>query len=242
MVRLALHCFPICSLVVSIMTNSVFLGQAPSIGHMALTIAFLMATVMSAGAAMQDHFVGDLWLAQLTQNATAAQWREPMEAVSIIGRNFILIALALSLFAWFVWKNQRPEAPVVLGALLSLAINPMLKLAMDRPRPTDDLVAVWHDFGGLSFPSGHAFSALVLFGLLYYLTPFLVTRKPWANLVRVSSLLMILLIGISRVYLGAHWPSDVLGGFLFGLITLTFLVGFHRWLSGPDGQPRKAIA
>ena len=205
-------------------------------GRMALTVAFLMAAVMSAGAAFQDYFVGDLWLAQVTQKATAAQWEETMEAASIIGRNFILIALALSLFAWFVWKNQRPEALVVLGALLSLAINPVLKLAMDRPRPTEDLVAVWRDFDGLSFPSGHAFSALVLFGLLYYLAPALVPRKAWANVVRFSSLLMVLLIGISRVYLGAHWPSDVLGGFLFGIITLTFLIGFHKWLSGTHGH------
>ena len=168
---------------------------------MILTIVFLIAAILSAGAVIQDYFIGDPWLSRTIQETTAAPWEETMEGVSFIGQNYILIPMELLLFAWFLWKNHRAETLVVLAALMSLAVNPVLKSAVNRPRPPDDLVEVWRDFSGMGFPSGHAFSAVVLFGLLYYLAPILVPWKAAAYLIRASLILLILLIGISRVYL-----------------------------------------
>ena len=117
------------------------------------------------------------------------------------------------------------------GALLSMAVNPMLKFLVDRPRPTEDLVMIWRDPAGMGFPSGHASTAMILFGLIYYLAPIIVPWKWAVPLLRLSSFMPILLIGISRVYLGAHWPSDVLGGFLVGGVILTLLIHLHRQYS-----------
>ena len=114
------------------------------------------------------------------------------------------------------------------GALLSQGVNPLLKLLVDRPRPTEDLLMIWRDPAGLGFPSGHAYTAIILFGLIYYLAPSVVPWKWIVRLLRLSSLILIVLIGISRVYLGAHWPSDVLGGFLVGGIMLAILSQLHR--------------
>ena len=199
-----------------------------------LPTASVMAIILSADAVFQEHFVGDVFLVRAVQSATLGPWAATMQGATFIGQNFVLIGLALALFLWLLKSNRRAEASVVLGAVLSLGINPVLKLVVDRPRPADDLVVVWSDFGGLGFPSGHAFSAIVLFGLLYYLAPAIVSRKMPVALIRVSSLLLIVLVGLSRVYLGAHWPSDVLGGFLYGAITLILLVGIHRSLSGTN--------
>ena len=201
-----------------------------------LPIALVMAIVLSAGAVVQEYFVGDVFLVRAVQGATLGPWTTTMKAATFIGQNFVLIALALALFLWLLQTKRRAEASVVLGAVLSLGINPVLKLVVDRPRPTDDLVVVWSDFGGLGFPSGHAFSAVVLFGLLYYLAPRFISHRKLATLVRVSSLLLIVLVGLSRVYLGAHWPSDVLGGFLYGSITLMLLIGIHRSLSSNEAR------
>ena len=205
-----------------------------------LIVAFLSVAILSAGAVIQDYFIGEPWLARTIQDTTASPWEETMVAVSFIGRNYILIPMALLLFTWFLWKNHRPETIVVFAAIVSFAINPVLKIVINRPRPPDDLVSVWRHFDGLGFPSGHAFSAVVLFGLLYYLLPILVPWKAAAYLIRASLILLILLIGISRVYLGAHWPSDVLAGLLYGTIMLTLLIGFHGWLSGGYGRRAEA--
>ena len=151
-----------------------------------------------------------------------------MEAASSIGGLLPAAAIAMAIFAWLLYKKRSAECWLSAGALLSLAAIPILKFLVDRPRPTEDMVEVTHRIGGLSFPSGHAFTAVVIFGLLYYLAPLLIPWRMGVRIVRMSLLLLVLLIGMSRVYLGVHWPSDVFGGFLFGAITLALLIHLHR--------------
>jgi undecaprenyl-diphosphatase len=191
-------------------------------------LATLFAVLLCAAAAIQDYFFGDLFLARVIQEIRPSPWEEIMETVSIIGMGLPMVFLALAFFGWFLWKKQKAEYMVLGGALLSLTVNPVLKLLVDRPRPTEDLVIIWRDSAGLGFPSGHAYTAMVLFGLLYYLTPIVIPWRRVIPLLRFTFLALIILMGISRVYLGAHWPSDVLGGFLVGGIILTLLIHLHR--------------
>ena len=193
-----------------------------------LAVTLLMAVLLSLGAAARDHFSGDLALARAIQDVRAAPLEETMEFASVVGRGLPMVAGAFAIFCWLLWKRQKAEYLAVGGALLSLGLNPVLKLLVERPRPTEDLVMVWREQSGLSFPSGHAFTAILLFGLLYYLVPTFLRWQRAITLVRILSLTMIILIGISRVYLGAHWPSDVLGGFLFGGIMLALVIHLHQ--------------
>ncbi|MBI2855948.1 MAG: phosphatase PAP2 family protein, partial [Chloroflexi bacterium] len=150
-----------------------------------------------------------------------------------------MIVMAVCFVLWFLWRRQKAECLVASAALLSLGINPVLKVLIERPRPAEDLIRVWQDNTGLGFPSGHAFTAVVLFGLAFYLAPALVPGRWAIALLRTLSASMILLIGLSRVYLGAHWPSVVLGGFVYGAIVLTLLVLFHG-LQRPQAEPARA--
>jgi len=204
-----------------------------------LFIAIFVAILLSAAAAIQDHFFGDLFLARAIQEIRLSHWEEIMETVSTVGKALPMVVLGLSCFGWFLWKRQKAEYMVLGAALLSLFVNPVLKILVDRPRPTEDLVTIWRESGGLAFPSGHAYTAMVIFGLLYYLTPTVVSWKKAIPFLRGTFLSMIVLMGISRVYLGAHWPSDVLGGFLVGGIILTFLIHFHQQYT-PDLKPSQA--
>ena len=196
-----------------------------------LLAAIIVAILLSAAAAIQDHFFGDLFLARAIQEIRLTPWEETMGMVSTIGKALPMAVLGLACFAWFLWKKQKAEYIVLGAALLSMAVNPVLKLLVDRPRPTEDLVIVLRDVTGLGFPSGHAYTAMVIFGLLFYLTPTVVTWKRAIPLLRITFLALIILMGISRVYLGAHWPSDVLGGFLVGGIMLTLLIHLHHQYS-----------
>ena len=192
-----------------------------------LVASLVVAILLSAGAAVTDYFVGDVFLAKAIQNLRLAPMDEAMEFASFIGRGVPMVIMAVTFLLWSMYRRHKAEYLVAGAALLSLGINPILKILIERPRPTEDLIAVWRENAGLGFPSGHAFTAVVLFGLAFYLAPYIVTGKWSVAMVRSLSTVMILLIGLSRVYVGAHWPSDVLGGFLFGAITLTFLVHFH---------------
>jgi undecaprenyl-diphosphatase len=163
-----------------------------------------------------------------------------METVTAISRGLPMIILASAAFGWFFWKKQRAEYMVLEGAILSFAINPVLKFLVDRPRPTEDMVIIWGDPAGMGFPSGHAIGAMVIFGVPYYLAPMVMSWSKIVPWMRYSFVTLIILIGISRVYLGAHWPSDVLDGFLAGGIMLYLLIQLHRQYS-PQLEPPPAI-
>ena len=201
---------------------------APSLNTRLLIPMLMLALLLSAAAANQDLLTGDLFLAKRLQEVRVGPWDETMQAVSIIGGGIPVIAMAVVFLAWCHWTRRTTERLIAGAVLLSLVVAPAIKLIVARPRPTDDLVSVWRNYPGLSFPSGHAFSAMVLFGLAYYLAPVLMGWKWGVHGLRIFSIAMIALIGVSRVYLGAHWPSDVMGGYLFGAITLAVLIYLHR--------------
>ena len=85
----------------------------------------------------------------------------------------------------------------------------LLKLFFHRPRPDQQLVTAH----GYSFPSGHAFSAVIVYGFLIYVTWKLIKAETLRFIIFSVSILLIILVGISRVYLNVHWLTDVLGGY-----------------------------
>ena len=204
-----------------------------------LVLASITVVLLSVAAAVQDYFFADIFLARSIQDIRVAPWDETMETVTTIGRGLPMLVMALALFGWFLWRRQKAEYIVFGAAIMSLAVNPLIKILVERPRPSEELVMIWRDQAGLGFPSGHSSTAMILFGLLYYLAPIIVPWKWAVSLMRFSSFMLILLIGISRVYLGAHWPSDVLGGFLVGGIALTLLIHLHRRYT-PQMEPYQA--
>jgi undecaprenyl-diphosphatase len=152
----------------------------------------------------------------LTVGGWRRDWATPiMRAASVVGSGAVEIPLALLLSARLALVRRRPEAAGYVAATLSgWALYGLAKLAFRRPRPRI-LPRLMHDAGWYSFPSGHATLAPPVFVL-----GALIWSAPWPRRRRISLLLaavaVSLLIGFSRIYLGVHWPSDVLGGLLLG--------------------------
>ena len=186
----------------------------------------ILAAVLCICAHWEPRFPGDLRLTHLVQSIDSKALDSIMEWVSFLtgGWQAPVLIVAGSLVIWRCLGKW--EAGLVLMTWLSSPISSGLKLIVGRPRPTPDLVRVFQDEPGNSFPSGHAFFAIVFWGLLAYLALTRLQRRSRRVLVFSGSLAMILLIGASRVYLGAHWPSDVLGGYVLGAL---FLIGLI-WL------------
>ena len=139
---------------------------------------------------------------------------------------FIMIpASALILFfRGHHWKLAL-EASIVL--ISSSLLNTGLKNWFSRPRPMNELHLV--SVESFSYPSGHAMSAIVFYGFLIYLTFRFVSSKKIRYWALSLNLLLILAIGMSRVYLGVHYPSDVLAGWLAGLCWLIICVLILRF-------------
>lgn len=134
---------------------------------------------------------------------------------------YIAITIILGLFFWFRFRNRKFVFQIVLVLILSSLSNVMLKQALNRSRPVmDHLVEV----NTLSYPSGHAMSAMAFYGFLIYLCV-RYKMKRWLRVFFVTVLVMIVLsVGLSRIYLGVHYPSDVAAGLIGGLIWVTFSV------------------
>ena len=121
-----------------------------------------------------------------------------------------------------LWRTGDRKAMAVLILLLVALplIQHGLKLLVDRPRPPFDLADLWSDPAGPSFPSGHVMSATVVYGFLLFLSFREQWPPPYRVLAKTLSLAVLGLTALTSVYLEVHWPTDVLGGYLWGIVLL----------------------
>jgi undecaprenyl-diphosphatase len=142
------------------------------------------------------------------------------------------------------WAAAALLALTAVADLLAAAI----KLAVARPRPTPDVVEIYRQVSGYSFPSGHVVHYVVFFGVIGYLAwrgrRTLAPSDRWGRLALDVVLgvcgVLIVLVGPSRVFLGAHWPTDVLGGYLLGGTCLLVLVAGYEWWTARATAPASA--
>jgi membrane-associated phospholipid phosphatase len=188
----------------------------------------VLAVAIFISAHWLPLFPGDLYLTRLFQSFHNESSVSVMEWVSYFTDSWraALLIVAGVIVVW--WRLGKLEATLVVAAGLSSLLKFVLKAVVERPRPTPDLIRVLVLEQGNGFPSGHALFAAVFFGLLaYFAFTRLRRRGPW-RLIPWCFLVLILLVGASRVYLGVHWPSDVLGGYLVGTVILGILIWFDR--------------
>ena len=139
-----------------------------------------------------------------------------MTEVTPLGTGVVVLTI-VGVAAAFLWGTEhKHSARLLLAATAgSILLNNVLKLYFDRPRP-EVFERLTHTASS-SFPSGHAMSATVVYGTVGYLLARL-HKHPWARAITLLlAVTMILLICFSRLYLGVHYPSDVLAGIIIGL-------------------------
>jgi membrane-associated phospholipid phosphatase len=158
---------------------------------------------------------------------------EVMVNASRFGSTPSLILVALVAAGWLAWHGRRRDMLLVIGASAGVfLLGPLLKLLFTRPRPPLDEHLVRID--SWSFPSGHSLNSMVVLGLLTVLA----TRGRhgvWRVVVTAIGALLVFLVGLSRVYLGVHWPSDVLAGWLIGVVWVAAWVTLARGNSRSSG-------
>jgi len=164
-----------------------------------------------------DFRVFDYLLQFITPTNTAV-----MKFFTIFGSHLFLIPAYLLLISYyfFIRKKKWYSIKMLTVALSNLLLLFGLKFFFDRPRP---LIPLLKHVPGLSFPSGHAFMSLTFFGIIIYVIYRDVANK-WVKWISIFLLIvMIFLVGLSRVYLRVHYASDVIGGYCFGVLTLIIL-------------------
>ncbi|WP_225998901.1 phosphatase PAP2 family protein [Paenibacillus sp. BJ-4] len=153
----------------------------------------------------------------------------------------LLVALGVAVLCWVYFRSKTYSFAVIGSFTAMWGLNALIKEILQRERP-----ALQHlvEAGGYSFPSGHAMISMGFYGTLFAIWG--IERKIHNRplfLPCVLGTLLILLIGLSRVYLGVHFPTDIAGGYLAGIIWLMFTVPVLYWRaclrpSSPSSTPR----
>ena len=136
--------------------------------------------------------------------------------ITNFGGAIFLIALTIVLLVLI--KNKKIGISIFSNLVIVTILNQLLKAILQRPRPTEYRIV---EETGYSFPSGHSMVSMAFYGYLIYLIYKYVKNKyiKWISIVLLS--ILVCSIGLSRIYLGVHYTSDVLGGFL---ISMSYLV------------------
>jgi undecaprenyl-diphosphatase len=144
-----------------------------------------------------------------------------MVEITALGTGIVVMMVVAVAALFLVLAEYKYSAMLLLASTLGgLVLNAVLKLGFNRPRPSI-LVPVVHAVSS-SFPSGHAMSAAIVYTTVAYLAARLLKRR-WARwLVMTAAFIVIALISLSRMYLGVHYPSDVLAGIVVGLAWAAF--------------------
>ncbi|HVN54249.1 MAG TPA: phosphatase PAP2 family protein [Anaerolineaceae bacterium] len=198
---------------------------------LAMILAFVALALL---ASTQAYFSLDPLITHEIQENSSIPFQDLMLAVSWLGY-LPQIVIISCFFVAAVWLfGLQWEAVVLTGAgIVSTMLNLLIKEVVHRPRPSTNLVHVFENLSSYSFPSGHVMYYTAFFGFLFFIC-FIVLKHSWRRtvlLILFGSL--VILVGISRIYLGEHWASDVIGGYLGGALVLAAAVQIYRW-----GKPR----
>ena len=173
---------------------------------------FLLSEVLQGELMRLDRIAISLFVMRLR-----TPWLTPiMEAFSALATPVVLLVLLLVVIAFA--PGRAPGWCCTINLVLVVLLNQILKFIVQRPRPEGFRLAV---VSGFSFPSGHSMVAMAFFGLLAWFVWRYEKNRWMRNLLVIAFSIVILMIGISRVYLGVHYASDVLAGFCVSLVWLT---------------------
>lgn len=198
----------------------------------ALIILSFSFALLTFFAKQYPYFKFDLPITLFIQSIYFSGFDQLMRYITLLG-NFGSVAVVVILFSILGYYKKGRLTPLLLLASTfgGLLISLFFKILVGRPRPDPLLV---HQIGSYlnldSFPSGHVLGAVSLYGFLLYLAYTKLQLSLFRSLVIGFCTLMIMLMGVSRIYLGAHWFSDVLGAYLIGFVWLSAVVFIYHKL------------
>lgn len=169
----------------------------------------------------------ELFIDKLAYNILVETLRNPtltiiMKYITKLSDTLFIIIFSLILTLLFYFKLDKKKIAMLIPAnLVTVAlINQILKFIIQRERPVGYRII---EMSGYSFPSGHAMVSMAFYGLLIYIIYHLVKNKKARTSLIVLNIIIIILIGISRIYLGVHYLSDIITGYSISIIYLLLL-------------------
>lgn len=196
-------------------------------------VAYAIVAVL---AHFYDRFPGDEPLTDAFQAVDIPALGGYLTFMNLVGNGWVQGGLIAALVGMLAVASRGWEALLVLYTAVPSLFDNAVKEWVGRPRPSEQLVDVSDAASGFSFPSGHVVNTGTLFLVLLVIAPAFVSNRIARAVLQGACLLMIVSTGPARVYVGVHWPSDVLGG--YALVALMVVPLLLVYLLGRRAQPR----
>lgn len=149
-----------------------------------------------------------------------------MKFISFIGSSHFLLPVMLICITYTIFKKNYYISKLFLGSTLgSYVMNAFFKFIFQRGRPVEYFLV---DQGGFSYPSGHSMVTMTFYMTLAYIISREIDKESHKKWIQFAAYTIIILMGISRLYLGVHWPTDVIGGYLIGYVYYKVSIAFVR--------------
>jgi Membrane-associated phospholipid phosphatase len=187
-----------------------------------LAISLLIIfTIWAINVAVQSQFIKNFDSLLISQIYHHNNWTLSFfELLTNIGDTFATILVTVIIFLLLIVKRYYYAAIyLVLNKVIVAGLNSLIKIIVERPRPSHTHYVY---AGGYSFPSGHSASSFALYISIMIISLYIFRKIKLKITISTICILMVFLIGYSRIFLGVHYPSDVLGGYLLAAIILTF--------------------
>lgn len=193
----------------------------------------LVAVALSFAVAVDDVLPGELRVVREAQ-----EWRWLGGAFADVVRfltttQVVAVAGVSAAVALWLRGDREGALAIAIAVILLLIAQPSVKDLVDRPRPPEDLVDIRGSITSPSFPAGHIMSPTAVYGALAALS---LTRPQWPSVLRVAlpaaTAMLLAASGLVNLYLGVHWPTDVLGGYVWGAVIAGAALGSAALVPG----------
>jgi undecaprenyl-diphosphatase len=217
------------------------------LGVVVVLLAAVSFVYLALGASQQAYSDVDLQVARWVRSLDLPGLDGLLRTVNVFTDAHVAILLWIVAGAFFVLRGRPLEAIAVFMISGLWVGDQLLSTLVNRPSPPPELVSVVEFSRGASFPSGHVTGAVSFYGLLTFLALKNVRRGRIRVVVPVVSLLVVGLASLGRIYVSAHWPSDILGSYLFGFLGIVAIAWLYNGvqedrLSRPHLRRRRPIS
>ncbi|MGM7684227.1 phosphatase PAP2 family protein [Cytobacillus sp. Hm23] len=196
-----------------------------TICFVAVAIFFIIAEVVQ----QSDQVAFDTAIRNIFVLESQSFLYQVFAKITWLGNKPGVITMLVIMLVWLIWRYRDFKGIILLITMVILQneFNKAIKDFYQRERPLIDPAI---DALGYSFPSGHAMTGLLAYGLATYLIVVNVTSFKAKFIVGIFGSILIFLIGLSRIILSAHYPTDVVAGHALGIVTLIISIYLYQWM------------
>lgn len=191
---------------------------------MILVLCLIIFTIVTYKVVTNKNiYIDDIVYNFMSDNVINDKITNIVKIITNITSPLVVIVTAIILIIFI--KNKKIKLSLMINLIGVTIINNLFKVIIARPRPDINRLV---DETGYSFPSGHAITSMAFYGYLIYLIYKYVDNRKIKIPLMIFLILLIPIIGLSRIYLGVHYTSDVLGGFLLGTVYLILFINISN--------------